>query len=137
MRWKIDPFQQHGKTKKKQSQLAALLAKRRRARGAIRVEIKKLYQDAADSLEKIEINKRRMEAARRWRDQLGISIETAGADLEDAIEPLKAYYQAKSKYLESRYNYLVARAKLAAGVGALRLDEEGAAEEFPGPPSNE
>ncbi|MGM0557712.1 MAG: TolC family protein [Myxococcota bacterium] len=125
LRWKIDPMQQTGKYNEKQAQLEALLAQKRRATGAIDLEVRKLYQDAADSLEKIAINKRRLEAARRWRDQLGISIETAGAEMEDAIEPLKAFYQAKALYLETRFNYMVARARLAKSVGALRLGEDG------------
>ena len=125
LRWKVNPVQQHGKHKEKQAQLRALLAQKRRAEGAIEVEVRKLYQDAADSLEKIAINERRLEAARRWRDQLGISIETAGADMEDAIEPLKAFYQAKALYLETRFNYMVARAQLAKAVGAIRLGDKG------------
>jgi outer membrane protein TolC len=129
LRWKINPIQQHGKHQEKQAQLRALLAQKRRAEGAIELEVRKLYQDASDSLEKISINERRVEAARRWRDQLGISIETAGADIEDAVEPLKAFYQARALYLETRFNYLVARAELAKAVGAFRLDEDGAVRE--------
>ncbi len=122
LRWNLDPVGQHGQVQQKQAQLRALRAQRDRAQGAIALEIRKKFRDAADSREKIEINARRLEAARRWRDQLGLSIETAGAETDDAIEPLKAFYQAKAKYFEARYQYRVARAALAQSVGVERLE---------------
>lgn len=124
LRWNIDPVGQHGKMQEKQAQLRAIEAQRERARGAVGIEIRKKYQDAADALEKIKINERRLRSARRWRDQLGLSLETSGADMSDmsdSIEPLKAFYQAKAKYFEARYQYLIARAALAQAVGVANL----------------
>lgn len=122
MRWNLDFPQRRGKLGERQSQLQELRAQRRRALGAIQLEIKKKYEDAHSQRRRIGINDNRLEAARRWRDQLGFSIESAGADMEDAIEPLKAFYQAKVKYLRSRYKYRVARAALAQSVGLESLD---------------
>jgi outer membrane protein TolC len=126
LRWKIDPLQQYANVKKKDAQFSIMRAQRRRARAAIKLEVKKLYQDAADALVKIAITKRRMTAARRWRDQLGLSHQTAGADIADAVQPLKAYFEARAKYLQAVYDYMVARAALARGVGARTLGSDGA-----------
>lgn len=123
MRWNLDFPQQRGKLGERRSQLQELRAQRRRALGAIQLEIKKKFEDARGQRRRIGINDRRLEAARRWRDQLGFSIESAGADMEDALEPLRAYYQAKVKYLRSRYQYRVARAALAQSVGVEWLEE--------------
>jgi outer membrane protein TolC len=126
LRWQLDPLQQYANVQKKDAQLSVMQAQRRRARQAIRLEVKKLYQDAADALEKIAINKRRMTAARRWRDQLGLSHQTAGADIADAVQPLKAYFEARAKYLQAVYDYFVARGALARGIGAQGLGDDGA-----------
>ena len=125
MQWNLDPLVQKGKLKETQAKLREVEAQRARARGAIKLQIRKQYAEAADAREKIEIQAKRLEAARRWRDQLGLSLETAGTDIQDmeeeAIKPLKAYYEAKAKHLEARYNYLVARAALAQAVGVNYL----------------
>jgi outer membrane protein TolC len=123
IRWNLDPLNQVGKLNERRAQLRQIKAQYRRAVGAIRLDIKKKWKDASEALKKIGINDRRLEAARRWRDQLGFSIETAGAEISDAIDPLKAFYEAKAKYLEARYNYLIARAALAQGVGAAKLGD--------------
>jgi outer membrane protein TolC len=127
MRWQLDPLVQKGELKEVQAKLREVKAQRARAQGAIKLQIRKQYAEAADAREKIDIQARRLEAARRWRDQLGLSLETAGTDIQDmeeeAIKPLKAYYEAKAKHLEARYNYLVARAALAQAVGVDYLSE--------------
>ncbi len=127
LRWNVDPFQQYGEVGKKEAQYHVVRAQRRRARNAVELDIKKLYQDAADALAKIQINHKRLKAAQRWRDQFGLSLQTAGADIGDAVQPLQAYYEARAKYLQSIYDYMVARAALAKGVGARGLKDDGAA----------
>jgi len=122
LRWNIDPLGRHGQIQEQQAKLEALRAQKRRAEGAVSIELRKKFRDAADQLEKIGIYERRLTAARRWRDQLGLSIEAAGVESDDAIDPLKAYYQALAQYYEARYNYLVARAALAQAVGVTWLD---------------
>jgi outer membrane protein TolC len=138
LRWNVDPVGQHGQMQQKQAQLRAIKAQRDRARGAVGIEIRKKYQDAADALEKIKINETRLQSARRWRDQLGLSLETSGADMSDmsdAIEPLKAFYQAKAKYFEARYQYLVARAALAQSIGVAELGDVENTDESVQPPA--
>ncbi len=127
LRWEINPLQQYAEVQKKDAQLLAIQAQRRRARNAIKLDISKLYQDAADALDKIAINNRRMTAARRWRDQFGLSRQTGGADVADAVQPLQAYYEARAKYLQAVYDYMIARAALAKGIGARALGDDGAA----------
>lgn len=135
MRWNVDILGRHGQIQEKQAQLNALQAQHERAEGAVALEIRKKFRDAADQLEKIRIYDRRLKAARRWRDQLGLSIQTAGVESDDAIEPLKAFYQAKAKYLQARYQYLVARAALAQSIGVLWLDDVDSAGETVGSPA--
>jgi outer membrane protein TolC len=125
LRWNLDPFQIYGDVQKAEAAVQVVRAQRRRAHEAVEFEIKKLYQDAADALKKIEINDRRLKAAERWRDQFGLSTQTAGADLADAVEPLKAFYEARAKYLQSIYDYRIARAELARAVGARDLEQDG------------
>jgi len=125
MRWKLDPVQQHGKVKVKEAKLRQIEAKRRRAIGGIRTKLRKKYNDAVEQREKVAINDRRLEAARKWRNQKGLTMQTAGKELDemdDAVRPLKEFFQAKAKFLEARYRYKVARAALAQGVGVVHLD---------------
>lgn len=137
IRWNVDPLQQHGKIQEKQAKLRTLQAQKRRATGAIRTELRKKYDDAADQRNKVEINDRRLEAARKWRNQKGLTMKTAGKNLDeidDAVKPLKEYYKAKAKYLEARYRYKVAKAALAQAVGveSLRPIEKEAGLEYGG-----
>lgn len=121
MRWELDFFQQYGKYQSVLAQNEEVLAQRRRAVGAIELQIRKLWLDATTALQKVRITERRLDAARRWRDQFGLTMQTGGASLEDAVEPLKAYFEARALHLQARYDYLVARAALAQGVGVRDL----------------
>lgn len=121
LRWDFETFQTYGKYKESQAQLATVRAQRAQARGAISLEIKKLHLEAAQARERVSILERRMTAARRWRDQVGLSVQSAGADLSDALEPLQAYYQARVLYLQARLDYNLARAALAQGIGLRDL----------------
>ncbi|AWV89657.1 TolC family protein [Bradymonas sediminis] len=125
LRWKIEPFQLYAKSKKAQAQVQVVEAQRERARKAVAFEIRTLYQKAADELEKLGINEGRLKAAERWRNQFGISNQTAGADLKDAVDPLKAYFEARAQYLQTIYDYQIARAELARAVGARGLTDDG------------
>ena len=51
----------------------------------------------------------------------GMSIESAGADVSDALEPLKAYYEAKVLHMQAVLEYEMARAALAKGLGVVEL----------------
>lgn len=127
LRWKFDFVGQRGKLKERQAQLRALEAQRRRALGGVEIEIRKKYSDAYDQRKKIEINDRRLEAARRWRNQMGLTMESVAGqdfdDMEDALDPLKAFYKAKADALEARFQYAVARAALAQAVGVQNLEQ--------------
>lgn len=127
LRWKFDFIGQRGKLKERKAQLRALEAQRRRALGGVEIEIRKKYSDAFDQKKKIEINDRRLEAARRWRNQMGLTMESVAGqdfeDMEDALDPLKAFYKAKADALEARFQYAVARAALAQAVGVQNLEQ--------------
>lgn len=127
LRWKIDPFQQYADVQKKDSQRHQVIAQRQRARNALKLEVTRRYREAADARQKIDIDERRLEAAERWRNQFGLSAQTAGGDMSEAIDPLKAFYEARARYLETVYNYLIARAELARTVGAPGLGPDGTA----------
>lgn len=122
MKWDFDYWQRRGKIKEVRAQNEEVLAQRRRARGAIEFEIEKLWTDARSALDKVEVTGRRLDAARRWRDQFGLTLQTGGGDINDAVEPLKAYFEARALHLQARYDYLVARAALAEAVGVPDLD---------------
>ena len=78
---------------------------------------------------RIAIQGRRLEAARRWRDSIGLTAELSGQEIDsskmaDAIEPLKAYYEAKLLHMQAIVEYKIARAALAKGIGLDSLDED-------------
>jgi|GEM_PF-1798533 len=125
LRWNIEPFQLYAKSKKADAQLEVVDAQRQRAQKAVEFEIRTLYQSAADALEKLAINEGRLKAAERWRNQFGLSTQSAGADIKDAVEPLQAYFEARAKYLQTIYDYQIARAELARAVGARALGQDG------------
>lgn len=123
LRWNIDIMDQYGQYKEAEASLEQTEAQQRQAVGAIGLELKKLYTDAANARERVNIQQRRLEAARRWRDQFGLSAQNGGAKMSEAIDPLKAYYEARVLYLQSVHDYLVARAELAVGLGLPELPE--------------
>lgn len=121
LRWNLDVAQSYGRLRGAQALEDKTMAQRSQALGAIELEIKKLHLEAAQARERIGILGRRLEAARRWRDQLGLSIESAGADVSDALDPLKAYYEARVLHMQAIVNYELARAALAKGIGVDSL----------------
>ena len=136
LRWTFDFAQNYGSLKEAKARQEQTLAQRAQAIGAIELEIRKLHLEAEQARERIAIQARRLEAARRWRDQLGLSIESAGADVSDALEPLKAYYEAKVLHMQAVFDYELARAALARGLGLSQLPEVSAAaspDPLPGP----
>ena len=50
-------------------------------------------------------------------------MQTGGGDIKDAVDPLKAHFEARALHLQARYDYLVARAALAQALGVANLEE--------------
>ncbi|TXD39378.1 TolC family protein [Lujinxingia vulgaris] len=123
LRWNFDFAQQRGKVGEADAKLAELKAQARRARGAVALEVEQAWRTAADARERLHIEQRRLDAARRWRNQYGLTQELSEAtDMRDALDPLRAYYEAQVAVLESAHSYLDARARLARAIGAPSLD---------------
>lgn len=122
MRWSFDFFQLYGAYQETEAQVERTKAQQTQALGAIDLELQKLYTEAKQARQKVEIVGRKLEAARRWRDQLGLSMQTAGADVSDALDPLKAFYEAKVTFMQAVAEYEIARAALAKGIGVESLD---------------
>lgn len=118
--WNFDYWQLNGKYREAKAKEEQTYAQRKQALGAIDLEIQKLHLEAQQALEKISIQERRLDAARRWRDQLGLGAQQGG-DISEALDPLKAYYEAKLLQLQAVYNYQIARAELAQGIGVSSL----------------
>ena len=127
LQWKFDLPQQRGKLEQKRAQYQVILSQRRRARRAIELDVERLYMEATDARKKVEILKRKRHAAQRWKAQFGLSMQTAGAELKDAVDPLKEHFKAQGKYLKARFEYYMARASLAKAIGAKRLADSGQA----------
>lgn len=122
--WQLDIFGTYGKVQETHAQYDETLAQRERALGALRLEITKKHREAMDNLRKIEIQSRALSAARSWRNQFGARLHVGrGTNMKDAIDPLRAYYEARVSYLEARHNYLVSRAALARAIGLHSIDE--------------
>lgn len=122
LEWNIDVVQAYGKKREADAELAETKAQVERASGAIELDVRRLHVDAVSALEKVHTNTRRLEAARRWRDQFGLSLQSAGGDIADGIDPLKAYFEARAALLQAQFEYQVARAALAKGIGVASLE---------------
>ncbi|MBA2663935.1 MAG: TolC family protein [Bradymonadaceae bacterium] len=124
MNWQFDVFGLYGQLQEVNAQRDETIAQRERALGAIRLEVTRQHREALDARRRIEIQGRRLDAARRWRNQFGATLKVGtGANISDAIDPLRAYYEARALYLEAHHNYLVARAALARAVGLQALED--------------
>jgi outer membrane protein TolC len=126
MSWQFDYVGQRGQLGEVDAQLDEIVAQRERAIGALRLDILRLYREADHARQKIAIAERRYDAARRWRNQVGLRLEIADGNLKDALDPLRAYYEARIAFLEAHHNYLVARAALARAIGLRDLADAGA-----------
>lgn len=125
LRWEFDVGQHGGRVREAQARSDRIEAQRERAVGGLRLEIEEAWREAYDAREKMEIERRRFDIARRWRNQYGLQAEFARADqdMRDLIDPLSEFYDARVGYLEAAYAYLVARAELARRVGVESLSE--------------
>ena len=121
MRWDFDFWQLRGGLKEVEAKQRALASQKRRALGAIDLEIAKQHAALVAGHQKVEITERRLQAARRWRDQFGLKIQAGAANIDDAVDPLKAFFEATALHLQARYDYLVATAEMAKIVGLVRL----------------
>ncbi len=117
MRWEFDYWQNRGKSMEANARAIKLTAQKKRALGAIDLEITKLYEDANEAFLRVEITKRRLKAAERWRNQFGLAASSGGADIADAVEPMKAFFEARGLHLQSYFDYYVARAALHRACG--------------------
>jgi outer membrane protein TolC len=122
LQWRLDFAQQYGRLQASRALLSQTQAQEERALGALRLEVEQAWRTAADARERVEIETRRFDAARRWRNQYGLQTQLGRGDLKDAIDPLRAYYQARVAQLEATFLYLNARAELARAVGLETID---------------
>lgn len=124
MRWNLNLGQQLGRVGETEARRVEIEAQQTRAVGAIELEIEQAWREAYDARERIAIERRRYDAARRWRNQYGLQSEMGyEGDMRDLIDPLRAFYEARVGYLEAAHNYLVARVELARVVGVESLDD--------------
>jgi outer membrane protein TolC len=120
-RLKYSPARQYFKLKQAEAQLAETQGLRRAALEGIELKIKKKWAEVDAERRRVEIYQRRLKAAERWRTQIGIAFESGGAEFEDFLNPIKAYYEARLKLLEAQYNYQVGLAKLGEEVGVTDI----------------
>lgn len=117
MQWEFDYWQNRGKSMEADARALSLAAQKKRALGAIDLEITKLYEDANEAFSRVEITKRRLTAAKRWRDQFGLAASSGGADIADAVAPMKAFFEARGLHLQAYFDYHVAIAALNRASG--------------------
>lgn len=125
LQWNFDLAGRIGSRNQSQAQHTRTEAQLDRALDGLRLEVENTWREASDARERIEIEKRRFDAARRWRNQYGLQ-EDLGRDFDDMqelLDPLRAYYQARASYLEAAHQYLSARAELARVIGADSLED--------------
>lgn len=120
-RLKYSPAGQYFKLQQAEAQLAETQGLRRAAVEGIELQIKKQWAEVNAERQRVEIYQRRLKAADRWRKQIGIAFESGGAEFEDFLNPIKAYYEARLKLLEAQYNYQVGLAKLGEQVGVTDI----------------
>ncbi len=124
LRWDLDFGQDRGRERQAFAELDKMEAQRERAMGAMMLEIEEAWREASDAEERIQIERRRYDAARRWRNQRGLQADFGHQeDMEELIDPLTSYYEARIQYLEAAHAYLVARIDLANAVGLDDLEQ--------------
>ncbi len=124
LQWRFDFAQQYGRLQESRARTTQTEAQEERALGAMRLEIEEAWRTTSDARARIDIERRRFDTARRWRNQYGLQSDLrGGADMRDALDPLRAYYEGRVGYLEAAHAYLAARAELARKVGVESLDE--------------
>lgn len=122
MQWRFDFAQQYGRMREAGAQRKQVESQEERALGALLLEIEEKWRTASDARRRIEIEGRRLDAARRWRNQYGLQQELTGSgNMSEVIAPLRAYYEARVAHLEAAHAYLVARAELARALGVEEL----------------
>lgn len=117
MRWEFDYWQNKGKSMEADARALRVTAQKKRALGAIDLEVTKLYEDAKEAFTRVSITKRRLKAAKRWRDQFGLAASSGGADIADAVDPMKAFFEARGLHLQAYFDYHVAMAALKRSCG--------------------
>ncbi|MEM1347092.1 MAG: TolC family protein [Myxococcota bacterium] len=125
LRWQLDAAQTYGRVQETKAALERTRAQQAQALGAIELELEQLYVDAKNARARIEINRRRLKAAERWRNSLGLrsGMSSRSVDVSEAIEPLRAYYEARILFLQAIHDYRAARAALASSVGVTNLEQ--------------
>lgn len=122
LRLKIDPANRYWKMEQAEAQLAETRALQDAALKGIELAVEKRWTETQDLLSKVQIHERRLKAAERWRNQVGIAFQSGGAELKDMIDPLKAFYEARLLLLQARYEYRVSMAKLSQEAGVEDLE---------------
>ena len=109
------------KYKQAEIQLSEAETQREAALQGLDLQIEKQWVEVNDHRRKIEILERRLRAAERWRKQIAIAYESGGAEFDDFLEPLRAYYEARLQLLKAQYDFQVGLSKLGEQVGATDI----------------
>ena len=125
LEWNLNLGQQLGRVRESEAKRTEIEAQQERALGGLDLEIEQAWREAYDARQRIEIEARRYDAARRWRNQYGLQEEFGREqeDMKELIDPLRAFFEARVSYLEAAHSYLTARAELARKVGVENLSE--------------
>ncbi len=124
MRWDFQPGDFRGRYRQAQARHSQMEARRQQVVAGVELEIEQTWRRAYDARRRIDIEERRLEAARRWRHQEGLSADLSGEDdIKELIDPIRHFYEAKIAYLEATHAYLVARAELGRAVGVQSLSD--------------
>lgn len=121
LRLQLDPASRYWRLKQAQAQRDETNSLRRAARQGMDLKIEKMWVEAHDHLRKVAVLERRLKTAERWRNQVGIAYQSGGANLQDFLKPLQAYFEARLKLLQAQYDYKVAVAKLGKEIGVIDL----------------
>lgn len=131
LRLKIDPANQYWKLQEAEARLAETRHQRQAAINGVMLDIEKAWAEADSHRQKLDARERRLKAADRWRKQVAIAYQSGGANLDDFMEPLKKYFEARLLVLAAQYDYKVAMARLGRKVGVT--DVEALAQEAAAP----
>jgi len=122
LRLKVNPVNQYWKVQQARAQLSETEGLQAAAHEGIDLDVEKQWVEANDHRRKVEVLDRRLKAAERWRNQISVAYQSGGAEFQDFIAPLKAYYEARVLLIKSKYDYLIALAWLAEKMGVTDIE---------------
>ncbi len=123
MRWKIDPVNQVFKVAEADADLARTRAQIELARRGVALEVEKLYGEAQNAQQRVQLVYASRRAAKRFMTQELVDYEVGGGKVDDVISAVRRYIELRLHYLSALQDFRLAVARLRLATGAQSPDQ--------------